>query len=415
MSRKRKKKVSSQQLKQQEAEHRKLFCQKLKYFFVACNKAHLFDLIDDFALFALYMIRNHPPEIAFDHTLHLTNNEKKALKTAIHQILHDTHFTVPTTRNKLSLYDYFTVVFDARSIVRPSTVFEFPGIQQLVREMEPIYEALYDEDFMIEKMDLVCNILPLCLSELNGKHYYLECLMDNKEKPNTFGFVYRIGVLQSPSIHVSIDGANRPAFQLVWIRYKQLIPITLSAKQLGLSSTEYPEQIEIFIQNHALVRLKERVDVLELSLHTVSILLSFCNPEITRAAHNSYWIAYKIDDFKLGYFKGILIDQRLIIRTFLLLTNCGTPEEQHLRELTGLVKADYDFLNLGKLSTLVCSDVYKNEKLSQILAQAGMSSILDYARKHEEEMDHHSQLSNRMLQYLNTEFPVYNSPPLIDT
>ena len=404
-----KKKVSSQLIKQKEAEHRKLFRSKLREFFLACNHGELYKLIDEPSLTMLYLLRYHPPQIAIEEGLHLKNKEIQILKRTVHQILRNTYFTIPTTENKMSLYDYQTVVFDARTIIRPTTVFEFQGVKRMVSEMQPIFDELFTEEFLDDKLNRVCNILTICLSEIDKKYYYVECDMGGKDpNENVYKFTYRVGAVQTPMIHINFDGLYRPVFQLGWLAGKQFYPLTLTAEELKLNPTLYPDPIPIFIQSHALVRLKERIDVFEINYYTTTTLVSFIKPEILKAGKNSYLIAYKILEYKVGYFKADLIDGKIIIRTFLFLTNCGTPEELKLRQLTGLSKADYDFLNLGKLSTLVNADFHKNDQACQLLEQTGFKSILDYARNHGKDQDHHTNLSDRFLSYIQPDNQTYN-------
>lgn len=406
---KKKKKVSSQFLKQKEAEHRKLFSRKLKEFFVACNRGELYHLIDEPSMDRLYVLRYHPPQIELEEGVHFTKDEIQKLKVTVHHILRNKYFIVPTTENKMSYYDYMTVVFDARTIIRPTTTFNFSGIQQMVSEMQPIFDELYSEESLAEKLEYVCSILTMCLSEIDKKYYYVECDIAGKD-PKVFKFTYRIGAVPSQLIHVPFDGLYRPAFQLGWLAGKQYFPITLTAEQLALNPEQYPDPLLVYIQSHALVRLKERIDVFDVNYYTTTTLTSLLDPEIIKTGKNSYLIAYKLHRNKVGYFKSDLIDGNIIIRTFLLLTNCGTPEELKLRQLTGLSKADYDFLNLGKLSTLVNADFHKNEQTIKLLEEAGFKSILDYARIHVKDMDHKIKLSDRFLDYIQPDYETYNLP-----
>ena len=408
MAKKRKKTVQPSP-KKQEVEHFKLFCRKLKEFFEACNHGELYSLIDPISLVSLYLMRYRPPKIVFESDVKFTPNERNVLKKEIFSILRNTHYPIPYTENKITLYDYLTVFFDARTIIRPTTKVTCNGIEHIVETMKPIYEELFSEESFESKLNYICNYLKFCLTQIDKSYIYTECHQnDNSLDPYNYHFTYHIGAVQSTKIQVNLDGHNRPAFQLGWTKDCTYFPIRIKAEMLGLDPEKYPARIEVYIQNHALIRLKERIDVMDNFYRTTSILLTFVEPEIVKTGKNQYLFAFKFEGYKLGYFQANFHDNKLIVRTFLLPTCCGTPEETKLRALTGFKKSDYDFLNLGKLSTLVCSDFHKNERTRALLEEAGFKSILDYARENESKINNPICLSDRFLNYLKTDYAVYS-------
>ena len=50
-----------------------------------------------------------------------------------------------------------------------------------------------------------------------------------------------------------------------------------------------------------------------------------------------------------------IIEGKIVIRTFLFVTNNGTPEGKKLAQITGLQKLDKKYLALDKLSTFMTS------------------------------------------------------------
>lgn len=78
---------------------------------------------------------------------------------------------------------------------------------------------------------------------------------------------------------------------------------------------------------------------------------------------------------KLGYLKADVIGDKLVIRTFLFITNNGTPEGKKLQELFGLQKADKKYLGIDKLSTFILSDIKENEQLKKLFCEAGCGAL----------------------------------------
>ena len=88
-------------------------------------------------------------------------------------------------------------------------------------------------------------------------------------------------------------------------------------------------------------------------------------------------VEFYLSDKKAGYLQVELHGDKLIIHTFLFLTNSGTPEGKKLEQLAGLQKADKIYLEIDKLSTFNSYHIDKNEQLKELFVQAGCGSLLE--------------------------------------
>jgi hypothetical protein len=96
---------------------------------------------------------------------------------------------------------------------------------------------------------------------------------------------------------------------------------------------------------------------------------------ILSTGNNTYLFPLVHGADKLGYFKGDIIGDKLVIRTFLFITNNGTPEGKKLQKLIGLQKADKKYLGIDKLSTFILSDIKENEQLKTLFCEAGCGDL----------------------------------------
>ena len=96
-------------------------------------------------------------------------------------------------------------------------------------------------------------------------------------------------------------------------------------------------------------------------------------------------------------------EESIVIRTFLFVTNNGTPEGQMLENVTGLQKLDKKYLALDKLSTFMTSDIGGNEKVKEIFTSAGCQCLLElYERSHLIATNSPKQFdAELMLKYIN--------------
>ncbi|WP_256002709.1 hypothetical protein [Pedobacter deserti] len=174
-----------------------------------------------------------------------------------------------------------------------------------------------------------------------------------------------------------IDGEKRVVYRLGWVdpELKQVWS-KIKPSQLGFQSRGIDMPLDVYIQQHALNRLQERIDITPGIMHSI-VFLTFEQDDIEYHRENSRsLVPFYISDEKVGYLLVTLDDNRFIIRTFLFLTNDNTPEGRKLQKLIDLEKEDKKHLMIDKLSTFNAYHIHQNEKLSKLFTDAGCGSLL---------------------------------------
>lgn len=84
-----------------------------------------------------------------------------------------------------------------------------------------------------------------------------------------------------------------------------------------------------------------------------------------------------------------------MLRTFLFITNEGTPEGEALARLTGLQKQDKQYLAIGKLSTFMNAKLFESEEFCRLLKSVGCGGLIglykasaDFAKNQSKEAIH---------------------------
>jgi len=145
---------------------------------------------------------------------------------------------------------------------------------------------------------------------------------------------------------------------------------------IGLKSPA-DDPLPVYIQRHALQRLDERLGLQANNVHAHLFFSLYEQPVNYVLGNGCTLIEFNMYDYKVGYLLTTLHDDRLVIRSFLFLTNDGTPEGRKLRQLTGLVKHDKKYLGIDKLSTFTAYNIHEDEELSALFHEAGCGSLLD--------------------------------------
>lgn len=216
-------------------------------------------------------------------------------------------------------------------------------------------------------------------SEMGKQIYWLNYDFCKQTKDNHF--LRNIITIQNNTLEmdsISIDNSPRPIIRVGWpfanfgIDY-----ISIKPNQLGVKSQFADIPMNVYIQSHALMRLSERIDSFYTGILHLNIFYSLKDLVFCYDKNGRILIEYRIFDVKVGYFRADIIEGKIILRTFLFITNNGTPESQKLKHNTGLQKFDIEYLAINKLSSFMNSDISNNEAVKKILIDADCQCLLE--------------------------------------
>jgi hypothetical protein len=228
---------------------------------------------------------------------------------------------------------------------------------ELTKQSDLIFDNLHD------------GLFPYLIRTTNSfwTRYYTYRLNISTSK-NSIGLQYQIVVKQyEPEKNFFLLSDNvRPAFRIGWtFKDNSFEWIYLLPSDLGIKSLPEDQQIPVYIQSHAIQRIFERIDCIhpDVLISSVYISLRKCTCIKDRG---KFTLELKILDVKVGYLSAVMIDGKLVIRTFLFLTFNGTPEGKRLEEFSGLKALDTKYLKMDKLSSFMTSKLKENEELRSI-------------------------------------------------
>jgi hypothetical protein len=261
----------------------------------------------------------------------------------------------------------------------------FPAARVLKKALEVVTFQIDENDTTdvlgtIEKhLDSLQNLIPFMMNDFQETVYWIdrETVNDDRGIPTMF---YQLSVhcQRVECRHFNVGGINRPAFRVCWGNKSEgLIKLTLKPSRLGLSENDYPETLPVFIQSHAIMRLKERIDCTENFMFSSSLFYSLSRCTYYKGSGSSYLIAYTHNNKNVGYLVADIQNGALLVHTFLFLTHSGTPEGNKLLAKTGLGKLDKAYLNIDKLSAFYNTDIAQNPEIKKIFVDAGCGDLFD--------------------------------------
>ncbi len=178
-----------------------------------------------------------------------------------------------------------------------------------------------------------------------------------------------------------VEGYGREAYRVAWFDLdeplKKLRYIELSQAQLGIPDASPNVPLKVYIQKHALQRITDRLDSIKLTTLQLPLFDSINEPIAHIVKPGKFLLEMRLNKVKVGYFVATVEGNALLIRTFLFITNNGTPEGHRLKEQTGLQMLDKKYLAIDKLSSFVAKEVAENAEIRAIFEKADCGYLFD--------------------------------------
>lgn len=405
MSQSRKKATTFQKQKIAKAQHRNEFKRKLKFVINAINGNDVFSIISDKILDELYNTRVHSFKIVVPSEFSVPSEIITDFRQLISGWAKKENMTVIPGKLELTVEEFYTVVLTIKinlhrllnDKLQPHQLHKekFNKFNEITEKgLKESYEAIYR----------TLLTLGFYHTDIGKTLYWLNHeIVPTPDLRSGVDNLIIINSCKSESANVVIEEKQRPVLRLGYtfpdfgIEY-----ITIKPSDLKVDNSSGDEPLDVYIQSHALQRLSERVDCYLTGTVHYNLFLSLKDPKVFYF-NNTLLIEYRYFDMKAGYLTIEIIDDKVIIRTFLFVTNNGTPEGQMLEKITGLKKLDKKYLALDKLSTFMSSDIGKNEKTKEIFISAGCQCLLDlYEKCHQIATNSSKQFdTNLLLRYID--------------
>jgi len=254
-----------------------------------------------------------------------------------------------------------------------------PGFEKAMEKFSSYFEeaeenANWQSNEILRVMSLMSCDLASCLYWVNEKY--------RPRYHDRFGGIEDNVIVHSHKperINVTFDGLSRQAIKVCWPSpsMEGIDAIRIKSELLGLNCDGQDSQLDIYIQVHALQRLNERLDCIGNAIAYVYLCLSLLEPSVQREDGHTFLIEYRLVEVKAGYLVAEIKDGVVIIKTFLFLTNGGTPEGRKLHEICGLGRLDREFLSIDKLSTFMATDLKSDKELERLFLEAGCDCLLE--------------------------------------
>lgn len=376
-----------QQQKIAKAQHKNLFLFKMRGVINAICEKSIYELIPQKYLDDVYEKRFLSILIKKADGHDIPNDIMKEITSIISISLKEDDFPFTPDGRRITLNDIFTVFFSISTLERSIKYDDFPMARIVKDELLKIRE---DEDLTeraYRRLSIIMRTIGLIYSDLQKQFLYCDSKFEIVNKKGvhvqTQILIYAV---KPETAYVKINKEYRPVIRLgLPIESNGLEYISIKPSQLNLKNTFADIPHDVYIQSHAIIRLKERLDSINEPLIWFFLFIELkTKPKLIYDKHNHMMLEFRIADEKLGYLPIEITDGKIVIKTFLFITNTVTPEGMILEKYTGFQKEEEKYLSIDKLSTFVNSDIGENIELQKFLRKSGCQSLIDLHQKHKE-------------------------------
>lgn len=404
MSRTRKKKKNGLHQQQNEAAKRNYFLRELKQVLTQCGCENVYEILPGNVKKALYSIRASSLKIRQNNCECLPSVLIKEISDSLDEDCQTRDVQIGKTGSTISIKLFYTIGLNLRLL-------------QVWLEEEEIPDAAKALKSMLEKMDLLNaekkskrEILitsvgaGLTASNLRKHLVWIRFNLEmGSSNPHTNGLIYHINAVPAEQKRFKVNGSTRPAYRVGSFSNLAITGWSSIKRSVFEKPTQFNQiSIPVYIQSHALHRFEERLDTLTMSRIEYSIHESIMNPKVV-CFKGRYLVPFFYLGVKLGYLVSDIVDNSLLIRTFLLLTNNNTPEGERLKELSGLSKIDMKYWDIDRLSTFQQTDICENEELKSLFTKAGCKNLFSKQINFSEEKEELREMAHDMLEYIHQE------------
>ena len=255
---------------------------------------------------------------------------------------------------------------------------------EVVQRLAAAFEA---KNMFVESQKMITDQVRISLMCLSQPNFRIYGLAPPKPVVSTKKMVIQhrlyITTHECQSLRFNYHNRERNAFRVVIgpLDETPILNATIAMSKL-FPGIKHDRILNIYIQSHAIHRLKDRIDTLHPAIRNQVMTLSLIfSQRIVRASDGRLYIALVIPDGNdastVGYFAFTIDGDNLLVLTFLPLLSHRVPEGSLLRERLHLSPEDLKYLGMDKLSFFYDVDVKQIPLLKQVLFD---ELHLDYIR-----------------------------------
>jgi hypothetical protein len=368
------------QHKQMQRHRENLFQKTFMRIIAACNATEAFQGLTNASRQSLLLCRYAAMRLDAAADCGFGKKLVEELTPAFNNLLRNRFVTIPPSGFNISYYDYFTLVQFMLSHMRVSHQNNETGAREWFEALAPLRQihedpALSPDFFIMEEL----NLIAIFASNIEKQFFWFKHIIDASNfatlKINEY---YEVQCYKPLTKRIVIDRKPHLVYRLGLVKESDhtMLWISLSAEKLPEAFHPKAGKYDVWVQSHALRRMTERLAPVKEYFYQASMITAIGRPEVTMGSKNEFLISLKIFGFKAGYFVAECFGSDIVIRTFLFLTQSGTPEGNMFNARLKVSALEKRYLGLDTLNIFATTDICQDERISAIIEECGCGDLI---------------------------------------
>lgn len=241
----------------------------------------------------------------------------------------------------------------------------------------------------VSMMKAIPNMYTACfstlispLNDVRNKYYSFEMLHSDGQGNLDMTLTPVLSIYCAKQESMMIDRTFRSVYKVPNPHfYSGISWLTIPIETLSSHYSGNKSELNLYIQSHALNQMQKHLDIFD--QHALNDILSFNLRHIESFKYykGNLLMPIKVSHIKVGYLVCNVIDDNLVVRTFLYIMNNYTPEGDSLLGRYSFLKSDATHCQSDRLSSLF---EVKDEVSLNLYFKAGFGDLLslkDYKLK----------------------------------
>ena len=256
-----------------------------------------------------------------------------------------------------------------------------------------------EKDMLVFLRLFVIRLMNSC-SNINYRYYCYDLEQGVNLQKARYAEYYHIYSQEGEKRTFKIDNIYRKAMRvgfvmlgvpLVWVNFKR-------GNIYGINSDEL---LPVYMQGHALQRMKERMDISS-AYRNLSFFYTFYKDDNTRLESNingrKMIPVYDHHNWKIGYYLFTVVDNCVVIKSYVPLSSPSTVEGNKFQKALNIQKEDIVYWKMDKLSFYLETDLERIPILKKALEKADMWHLTKLKPTDEDFEQHRERKANVLLE-----------------
>jgi len=279
-------------------------------------------------------------------------------------------------REKISIGDVYVIDCFIYFIRKEDNCLDLEAFNSAFKPLIDAYDELESPESLL--YDMYDNILAM-LNAIGSEMFSIKTEFVRKNYPISGVFhIVKVKHHRPVKRSISINGKRRPIVQFGWpVANDGMWNLKIKSDEIKDIYKGDKKELEVYIQSHAIKRFEERTKPLSLlycRLFMAKVLRTY---QVAKVHDGKIFLPLYYGHVKIGYFIADIVDEKIIIKTFLFVTHHSTPEGQALEKLSGLGKKDISYWHFDSVTSFLTNPPEEGSLIKEIMHEAGINQLFE--------------------------------------